>query len=227
MSLSNAVLSFIDRLKGASSDFHVRGTRLSAYGKDAIASFRTNLLGKDNISACSKLFAAVPDNDAQIAAECMDHLVAGVDTTGDAMCVLMWKLSTPEYRHIQDKLSAELRPVAYAFDEQTMTAPASALDSLPYLDSIIHEGLRWRPPTPLTLFRVVPAGGRIIATYPIPAGTTVGCQAYSLHRLPQVFENPEKFDPERWMTEDKAKLSAMRTHFWPFASGPRHCLGHK
>jgi len=61
---------------------------------------------------------------------------------------------------------------------------------------------------------------------PIPAGTIVGCQAYSLHRLESVFPDPDRFDPERWLTADKEHAAAMQRCFWPFSSGARMCLGH-
>jgi cytochrome P450 len=157
----------------------------------------------------------------------MDHMVAGVDTTGDAMCILMWILSMPEYQHVQDKLFEELRSADHAFDPQTKTAPISVLDKLPYLDAVITEGLRCRSPVPMTLFRVVPSGGKTIAGYYIPSGTVVGCQAYSLHRIPEIFSKPDRFNPERWLTSDADKLSAMKSVYWPFSSGARMCLGHK
>lgn len=144
------------------------------------------------------------------------------------MCVLMWKISTPECSYVQDKLYEELQTIKDRFDPSNMTASIADLDSLPYLDAVIKEGLRWRPPVPMTLFRTVPPGGsREISGWSVPSGMTVGCQAYSLHQVPDVFENPTVFDPNRWMTEDKDKLNAMRSLFWAFSSGSRHCLGHK
>lgn len=227
MDVLEKIKAFVRKLSGQPGDFHVRGSNLNSYGKDSVVGFREQSLEKDQISTCSKLLRAVPDNNAQIAAECMDHLVAGVDTTGDAMCITMWRMSTPEYKHVQDKLFEELKSIDQAFDSETQTAPIAALDQLPYLDAVIHEGMRWRPPVPMTLFRIVPQGGRMINGFMIPPGTTVGCQSYSLHRVEDVFPDPDKFDPERWMTSDKEKLSTMKAHFWPFSSGGRMCLGHK
>lgn len=227
MSLVSVISHGWRKINGDSSEFHVRGARLNAYGKEAVTAFRETEVQKDSLATCAKLLTAIPQNDAKVAAECMDHLVAGVDTTGDAMCILMWKLSTSEYRHIQDQLYSELQSVADSFDAETLTAPISALDSLPVLDAVIREGLRWRAPVPMTLFRVIPPGPlRMVAGVEIPAGTIVGCQAYSLHRA-EVFDDPNEFKPERWLTEDKEKLTAMRAFFWPFSSGARHCLGHK
>lgn len=214
------------KLSGQSTTYHVRGSRLSDYGRDSVSSFCHDQTTKDTVSTCSKLLSQIPEHEPAIAAELMDHLVAGVDTTGDAMCILMWRISTPEYTHVQDTLFDELSSIKHAFDPVTRTAPIAALDKLPYLDAVIHESMRWRPPVPMTLFRVVPPAGAVIAGHPIPAGTTVGCQSYSLHRREEVFPDPDVFDPTRWLTDDAARLAVMRAHFWPFSSGARMCLGH-
>ncbi len=212
---------------GDQGEFHVRGDRLNAYGKESVASFRAQLLGKDGVAACAKMLAAPSHTDSMTAAECMDHLVAGVDTTGDALCVLMWKLSTPACRPVQEALHAELLAVSPAFDPVTHTAAIADLEPLPLLDAVIREGLRWRAPVPMTLFRVVPPGGRQVSRTFVPGGTVVGCQAYSIHNIASVFPEPDAFRPERWLTTDADQLAAMRNHFWPFSSGARHCLGHK
>ncbi|KAK5461302.1 hypothetical protein LTS15_003365 [Exophiala xenobiotica] len=214
------------KLSGGSTVFHVRGSRLNDYGKDSVVGFRADQLDKDTVSTCSKLLKAVPDNENQVAAECMDHLVAGVDTTGDAMCVTMWRISTSEYTHVQDRLYEELKTIEHTYDAATETYPIGELEKLPYLEAVLYEGLRWRPPVPMTLFRIVPSGGTTISGYHIPAGITVGCQAYSLHRREDVFPSPDLFDPERWLTKDPQQLAAMKAHFWPFSSGGRMCLGH-
>ncbi|KIX02853.1 uncharacterized protein Z518_08796 [Rhinocladiella mackenziei CBS 650.93] len=225
MALISTLQNLARVVGGKASDFHVRGSRLNAYGKDSVSGFRRDQVDKDTVSTCSKLLREIPDNENQVAAECMDHLVAAVDTTGDAMCITMWRISTPEYAHVQDRLFEELKTVEAHFDPVTQTAPISVLEKLPYLDAVVREGMRWRPPVPLTLFRIVPRGGHKICGYQVPAGTVVGCQAYSLHRIPEVFPDPDRFAPERWMTEDQAQLASMRAHFWPFSSGGRACLG--
>jgi cytochrome P450 len=226
MGLATQLKLAIRKLSGQSTAFHVRGSRLNDYGQDSVSSFRRDQTTKDTLSTCAKLFSQIPNNEPAIAAECMDHLVAGVDTTGDAMCILMWRISTPEYTHVQDKLFAELSSIKDAFDPVTRTAPIAALEKLPYLDAVIHEAMRWRPPVPMTLFRIVPPSGAVISGHAIPPNTTVGCQAYSLHRVEEVFPDPDVFDPKRWLTDDAAQLAAMRAHFWPFSSGGRMCLGH-
>src|SRR4051812_22107038 len=44
-----------------------------------------------------------------MAAECLDHMAAGIDTTGDVLCFLMWELSQPRSKKYQTRLQEELR----------------------------------------------------------------------------------------------------------------------
>ena len=148
-----------------------------------------------------------------IAAECLDHMAAGIDTTGDALCFLMWELSQPSSIHHQQKLQQEL-----------LANPEANFDKLPYLDAVVTEGLRCFPAIPMSLPRYVPPGGRTIDGFFLPGGATVSCQAYSVHKLDAaVFPDPEAFQPERWLAPkgdaERKKL------FFAFANGGRGCVG--
>ncbi|KAI1501261.1 cytochrome P450 3A13 [Biscogniauxia marginata] len=149
----------------------------------------------------------------EMAAECLDHMTAGIDTTGDALCFLMWQISQPASFHVQQRLQAEL-----------LANPDVAFDKLPYLDAVVSEGLRCFPAIPMSLPRYVPAGGRTISGYFIPENTIVSCQAYSAHRIDEaVFREPELFNPDRWL-EKAGELDRKRL-FFAFASGGRGCIG--
>jgi cytochrome P450 len=148
-----------------------------------------------------------------IAAECLDHMVAGIDTTGDALCFLMWELSQPASMHYQRKLQQELR-----------ANPTASFDKLPFLDAVVMEGLRCFPAIPMSLPRHVPSGGRTIDTFYLPEGTEVSCQAYSVHRVDRsVFPDPDAFKPDRWL-EPKGDAERKRL-FFAFATGGRGCVG--
>jgi cytochrome P450 len=154
-------------------------------------------------------------DDLDIAAECLDHMAAGIDTTGDALCFLMWELSQPASLHYQRRLQHELNNPA---------AAASGFDKLPYLDAVVMEGLRCFPAIPMSLPRYVPAGGRSIDGFFLPGGTTVSCQAYSVQKLDgAVFPDPEAFKPERWL-EPEGDAERKRL-FFAFANGGRGCVG--
>ncbi|KAJ5719114.1 hypothetical protein N7493_007569 [Penicillium malachiteum] len=150
----------------------------------------------------------------QAAAECKDHMAAGIDTTGDGLCFLMWELSQPENLIYQQKLRAELKSAS----------PDAPLDSLPYLEAVIKETLRCSPPIPMSLPRYVPDGGRIIHGYFIPAHAIVSCQPYTVHRAhEEVFPEPDRFYPDRWLDEEGA--AERNRHFFAFAIGGRGCTG--
>lgn len=151
----------------------------------------------------------------EIAAECMDHLAAGIDTTGDALCFLLYQLSHPSSAPTQERLFQEL--------SQNKSTP---LDELLYLDAVIKEGLRCFPVIPMSQPRYVPSGGRDIDGYFVPGGTIVSCQAWSVHRLNEdVYPNGSKFLPERWL-EPQASLE-MNKLFFAFGAGGRGCIGRQ
>ncbi|KAI9167363.1 Cytochrome P454 monooxygenase [Paramyrothecium foliicola] len=148
-----------------------------------------------------------------MAAECLDHMAAGIDTTGDGLCFLMWELSQPRSLRFQHKLREELR--------RHRDVP---FDQLAYLDAVICEGLRCFPPIPMSLPRYVPSGGRTIDGFFLPEKTIVSCQAFSVHRInTAVFPDPDTFDPERWLSSDGD--AARRRLLFSFSSGGRGCVG--
>ncbi|KAH9897642.1 cytochrome P450 [Cubamyces lactineus] len=154
------------------------------------------------------------DPDLKLAAsECMDHLVAGLDTTGDALCFLMYHISHPALQSCQDRLRAEL-----------LANPSIPLDNLPYLDALVKEGLRVYNPAPVSLPRHVPEGGRVIDGVWLPAGTIVSCQAHTLHRYDtRVFPDPDDFLPDRWLVPQGA--IERNQLFFAFGAGGRGCIG--
>lgn len=164
----------------------------------------------------SRLEEKTEDLDrTDMAGECLDHMAAGIDTTGDGLCFLLWELSQPRSLKYQHRLTEELKEGV---------ARGTVLDQLPLLDAIICEGLRCFPPIPMTLPRYVPAEGRSIDGYFLPGGTRVGCQAYSIHRInDNVFPEPDLFNPDRWLgAEGDAERRRM---LFAFANGGRGCIG--
>lgn len=147
------------------------------------------------------------------AAECLDHMAAGIDTTGDALCFLMWELSQPRSLQYQHRLQQELEQKS-----------EGSLDQLSLLDAIVMEGLRCFPPIPMSLPRYIPAEGRTLDGFWLPGNTVVSCQAWSVHRLnSDVFPEPQKFDPDRWLDADGD--TERRRLLFAFSNGGRGCVG--
>lgn len=152
-------------------------------------------------------------DNVDIAAECLDHMAAGIDTTGDALCFLMWELSQPRSLGYQQRLRWEL-----------LENPDVSFDKLSFLDAVVMEGLRCFPAIPMSLPRYVPAAGREIDGFFLPGGTIVSCQAYSVHRIDtETFPEPDVFKPDRWM--EKEGDAQRRRLMFAFANGGRGCVG--
>lgn len=162
--------------------------------------------------------------DLDIASECADHLLAGIDTTADSLMFLIWVLSLPQNIHYQDRLRAELSHISVNGDG--LPYPKD-LTRLPYLNAVLRESLRMYSPLPAFEPRLCPSD-TLIDGYRIPAGTVVGMSPYCLHRDGNVYPEPLKFAPERWLTADGLLLDesdARNKYFWAFSSGARMCIG--
>lgn len=97
---------------------------------------------------------------------------------------------------------------------------------LPYLDAVIQESFRMHPAPGLIMERVVPPQGMDILEEYIPGGTIVGCNAWVLHRRPEVYGvDVDTFRPERWIDAKPDQLSRMKSTMFQFGAGARTCIG--
>ena len=173
---------------------------------------------------CKKLEEAKnsPDTINNLAAaELLDHTQAGPDPAGITLTYLMAELSQdPAARH---RLREELRNLQR---KDAIWSSPRALDDLPYLDAVLMETMRLHPGALGPFPRLVPSNGTTLGRFSnIPQGTTVSTSAYSLHRNPSVFPEPERWRPERWVDSSVEARKEMQKWFWVFGSGSRMCIG--
>jgi cytochrome P450 len=150
----------------------------------------------------------------QLRDEVMTLLFAGHETTALAL-TWTWDLLA---RH--PAVAERLRRDVAAVLAGRMPTVAD-LPHLPYLRMVLEEALRLYPPAWM-IARAARADD-VIGGYPIPAGTTVFLSPYLTHRHPDVWPEPERFDPERFGAERAAARPPGA--YFPFAAGPRACLG--
>lgn len=166
-----------------------------------------------------------------IACELYDQLTAGFETSAVALTYLFWELS--RHPDVQEELRAELLTlepkILFARSSASRGLPqAKAVDSLPLLEAIVTETLRLHAPIPGIQPRVTPYPSCTLAGYSdIPANIRVNAQAYSLHRNPDVYPDPETWQPKRWLkgVNSDSDLEERRRWFWAFGSGGRMCVG--
>ncbi|KAF3397743.1 Cytochrome P450 monooxygenase mpaDE [Penicillium rolfsii] len=150
-------------------------------------------------------------------------ILAGSDSTGlNLQWTLYYFLKSPAcLRRLQEEIDG-------ATLEGKISYPPTlqSLSSLPYLEAVIKEGLRYALLLQLTMDRIVPKGGMDICGYNIPEGMTVGCQSRVIHFDKSVYgEDAESFRPERWIEASPEQRKLMdRCGIW-FGSGKHTCLG--
>jgi cytochrome P450 len=114
-------------------------------------------------------------------------------------------------------------------DPESISSIPAALEKLAYLNAVIHESLRMRPTsTPLPRITPPDCSVTVAGVEGIPPNTRINTFQWFLHRDPRKWARVDEFIPERWLERidgTKKKSSGREDVLWPFASGPRMCLG--
>ena len=158
-------------------------------------------------------------------------LNASVDTTSTFMSWALVHLSVnPE---AQERLYQEIKAnVAEAGG--TLTSEAMSKKKSPYLHAVLRESHRLTPVHPTTMSKSNSGGPIEIHGVEFPKDSVFMFDQFSLGMDPDVVENPEKFDPDRWSAEAtearKGTRMAMLDHQFykdPFSQGARRCPGSR
>lgn len=150
-------------------------------------------------------------SEEEIGDEVATFMLAGHETTANALTWSFTLLS--RYPQARDRLEDEV-------DAAPETLDADTAEKLPWTRAVINESLRLYPPA-WTIEREARADDDI-AGVPVRAGSTIAVPPYLLHRNPEVWPNPEGFDPTRFLPE--APTRPRHAHA-PFGGGRRICVG--
>jgi cytochrome P450 len=154
-----------------------------------------------------------PLPDRAICDELVLFLLAGHDTTSTALTYALWALGhRPD---LQERAAAE----ADALGDRRFTH--LDVPRLPYTVQVLHEALRLCPPAP-AVGRMVMADIEVDG-YRLPAGTVAVVAIYAIHRDPALWEDPLRFDPDRF--SPGRSVGRDRWQYLPFGGGPRACIG--
>jgi cytochrome P450 len=154
--------------------------------------------------------------DGQIHDEIMTMLIAGTETTANTLSWTCHLLG--QHPDIQARLQAEVHEV---LGERPIGA--GDLRRLTYTRQVLAEVLRMYPAVWLLSRR--PITDVEIGAYRIPAGSHVLFCPYALHRDPELYPEPERFHPDRWLGEKTDSKDSAREAYIPFGAGMRGCIG--
>ncbi|GAA0975602.1 cytochrome P450 [Acrocarpospora macrocephala] len=179
---------------------------------------RTGDWGDDVLSKLIQSTAEEPDPKVgrqRMTDELITLLLAGHETTASTLGWTFYLLDRdPE---VAERLHAEAvevlgdRPPVY-----------EDLHRLRYTSMVIEEAMRLYPPVWI-LTRQALADDEV-GGYHVPAGSDVLVCPYTLHRHPEFWNEPEKFDPERF--DPGVQSGRPRYAYIPFGAGPRFCVGN-
>jgi cytochrome P450 len=155
-------------------------------------------------------------SERQLRDEVITIFFAGHETTAQSLTWTMYLLSqNPDAeRRLHEEVDHVLEGRLPTVDD---------LSRLPYTRMVVEESMRLYPP--IVFFARDAIDDDRLGGYDVPAGSMIMLAQYITQRHPKYWEEPQRFDPERF----SAERSADRPQYawFPFGGGPRTCLGDK
>lgn len=151
-------------------------------------------------------------SDTELRNETITMLLAGHETTANALTWSFYLLA--QHPDVAEQLRTELAVV--------LAGRVPTIDDLPRLkftSMVIQESMRLYPPIWAIERRVI--AGDVIGGYRIPAGSSIVISPYVLHRQPEYWPEPDRFDPQRFEGDKRPAA------YIPFGAGPRYCIGNE
>lgn len=162
---------------------------------------------------------------SEIANHAFSFFFGSVDTMATQISLIAHMLAVnPD---VQQRLQEEIDEVLSASEEQ---AGYDVIQEMKYLDAVMSEAMRYHPILLFVdrvcgeTFELPPAlpGAR---PFKLERGMNIWFPVKAIHHDPKYFENPEKFDPDRFLRDGKSIASSGA--YMPFGMGPRKCIGSR
>ena len=219
------VLPFADLLQKLPLPAQRRALRARARLDETIYRFiaERRASGEDRGDLLSMLLLAQDElgdgsgmTDRQVRDEAMTLFLAGHETTANALTWTWYLLS--QHPEVETRMRAEIAEV--------LGGRTPGFDDLPrlrYTEMVFAESMRLYPPAWAIARLALKEHG--IDSYVVEPGWIVAMSPFAMHRKPEYYPDPERFDPERWTAERKE--SRPRYAYFPFGGGPRICIGER
>lgn len=221
--------AFIDTVRAGSAWFRRDGLPGSRWwkglrGREVLEEFfstslpahRTGGTGQDMFSALATM--SDEDGNSFTGQEVVDHMIfllmAAHDTSTITLSTMLWAMAAhPEWQQ-------RARQESDAIDRDHLTW--EDLDRLPSIDLLQQEALRYVAPV-LIMMRSTVRDTAILGHF-VPADTHVMVSPFVTHRDPQVWDDPDRFDPTRFAPGGEAENQ--HPYAWiPFGGGVHKCIG--
>lgn len=154
--------------------------------------------------------------DGEIADQVLIFLLAGHDTTASTLaCALIELARSADWQQaVRDEVDQLLGGRA---------ATAADADNLPWTGRVVREAMRLYPAA--HSINRSPAQDETLDGYRIPANSSVTISPWTVHRAPEVWRDPETFDPRRFDVPAGQFPGGHKYAWFPFGAGRRACIG--
>jgi cytochrome P450 len=139
--------------------------------------------------------------------------IAGHETTANALTFTLFLLGNNPA--VQQRVFDEVTKIQSETEDVV-----EQLQKMVYTNAVLNESMRLYPPAWITDRQNVEDD--TLGQFNIKKATLIGVSFYELHRNPKYWDNPDEFNPERFLGDQK-KHSMQ--YFYPFGAGPRMCIG--
>nr|ULR85501.1 cytochrome P450 [Spodoptera frugiperda] len=164
--------------------------------------------------------------DDDLVAQAFLFFVAGFESVSSSMSFLLHELAlNPD---VQERLVQEIKE----HDEKNGgKVDFTSIQSMKYMDMVVSEVLRLWPPFVMfdrectRDYNLGKPNDSASREFVVRKGIELWIPTYAIHRDPQYFPDPDKFDPERFSDENKHKIKPFT--YTPFGTGPRNCIGSR
>ncbi|EMR62031.1 putative cytochrome p450 protein [Eutypa lata UCREL1] len=146
---------------------------------------------------------------------------AGFETTASVLRLIMFHVFSNQM--ILQRLRAEVATASGTSSSNDATIEVKTLEQLPYLTSVIMEGMRLSPAIGSRIARIAPDRDLFYGNLRIPTGTPVGMTTILMHTDETLYPEPLSFNPDRWMDPEAGKK--LDKTYVLFSRGTRICLG--
>lgn len=161
--------------------------------------------------------------EMEVSCQVMMLMMVATETTSSFLGNTLYILAF--HPEIQEKLYDELMKIKNSSEIGDFTNSYEQLTSNIYLDCVVSESLRLMPPA-LFMDRVAEEDYYIEEfNFTVPKGMTVNLAYHAIHRDPEYWPEPDKFNPDRFLPENKSKI--IPGSYSPFGIGPRSCVGFR
>ncbi|KAJ8667185.1 hypothetical protein QAD02_008847 [Eretmocerus hayati] len=156
--------------------------------------------------------------DMFLTGQALVFFAAGFETSSTTMSNALYELALhPEF---QDKVRKEIRG---QIEKNEGQLTYDCIKQMKYLDQVVKETLRKYPPGSILRRKSSEEYTFNGTDVTIPKGTSIFIPVWAIHRDPQIYEDPDTFDPERFSEENVKDRHPM--NYLPFGDGPHNCIG--